>query len=130
MNLSIAADSLPSPEGRKTMAWKYGNPVQIEFGADSFGKLPELIGGRQYALITYGEPFFDELTRRLEKAAGVAALTIRDVAPNPDYQLLSEQTRRFAALLSQPEVIIALGGGSVIDSAKVFAAASGDFEKV
>jgi phosphonate metabolism-associated iron-containing alcohol dehydrogenase len=112
------------------MAWKYGNPVQIEFGADSFGRLPELIGGRRYALITYGEPFFDELTRRLEKAAGVAALTIRDVAPNPDYQLLSEQTRRFAALSSQPEVIIALGGGSVIDSAKVFAAASGDFEKV
>jgi alcohol dehydrogenase len=112
------------------MAWKYGNPVQIEFGVDSFDKLPELIGGRQYAMVTYGEPFFDELAQRLEKAAGVASLTIRDVAPNPDYQLLSEQTKRFAKLRSQPDVIIALGGGSVIDSAKVFAAAYGDFERV
>lgn len=112
------------------MAWKYGNPVQIEFGVGSFDRLSELIGSRQYALVTYGEPFFGELAQRLEQAAGAAALTIRDVAPNPDYQLLSEQTRRFAALPSQPEVIVALGGGSVIDSAKVFAAASGDFEKV
>jgi phosphonate metabolism-associated iron-containing alcohol dehydrogenase len=112
------------------MAWKYGNPVQIEFGVDTFDKLPELIGGRQYALVTYGEPFFGELAQRLEKAAGASALTIRDVAPNPDYQLLSAQTSRFAKLRSQPDVIIALGGGSVIDSAKVFAAASGDFEKV
>jgi phosphonate metabolism-associated iron-containing alcohol dehydrogenase len=130
MNLSIVSVSLPWPEGREPMAWKYGNPVQIEFGVDSFGKLPGLIAGRQYALVTYGEPFFGELAQRLEKAAGVAALTIRDVAPNPDYQLLSEQTRRFVALPSRPDVIIALGGGSVIDSAKVFAAASGDFEKV
>ncbi|WP_180490182.1 iron-containing alcohol dehydrogenase, partial [Escherichia fergusonii] len=41
-----------------------------------------------------------------------------------------EQTKRFAQLQLQPEVIVALGGGSVIDSAKVFAAASGDFGKV
>jgi alcohol dehydrogenase len=33
-------------------------------------------------------------------------------------------------LKAQPEVIIALGGGSVIDSAKVFAAAGGDFARV
>ncbi|MBS0531406.1 MAG: phosphonoacetaldehyde reductase [Proteobacteria bacterium] len=112
------------------MTWKYGNPVQIEFGVDNFDKLPELIAGRSYALVTYGEPFFDELTQRLEKAAGAATLIIRDVAPNPDYRLLSEQTKRFATLRSQPDIIVALGGGSVIDSAKVFAAASGDFEKV
>ena len=109
------------------MVWKYGNPVQIEFGVDSFGRLPELIGSRRYALVTYGEPFFDELANRLEKTAGAPVLIIRDVAPNPDYLLLSKQTRRFAQLQLQPEVIVALGGGSVIDSAKVFAAASGDF---
>lgn len=112
------------------MAWKYGNPVQIEFGVDSFEKLPELIAGRTHALVTYGEPFFDGLAQRLEKATGPAVLTVRDVAPNPDYRLLSDQTKRFAGLRSQPDVIVALGGGSVINSAKVFAAASGDFEKV
>ena len=112
------------------MAWRYGNPVQIEFGVDSFAKLPELIGARQYALVTYGEPFFDELANRLEKAAGAPALVIRDVAPNPDYRRLAVQTGRFAGLPRQPEVIVALGGGSVIDSAKVFAAAGGDFARI
>ena len=52
------------------------------------------------------------------------------MAPNPDYRLLAEQTGRFAKLQHQPDVIVALGGGSVIDSAKVFAAAGGDFGKV
>ncbi len=52
------------------------------------------------------------------------------MAPNPDYRLLAEQTGRFAKLERQPEVIVALGGGSVIDSAKVFAAAGGDFGKI
>lgn len=112
------------------MVWKYGNPVQIEFGVDSFNKLSELIGGRRYALVTYGEPFFDELAGRLTKAAGAPVLVIRDVAPNPDYRLLAKQTGRFAQLERQPDVIVALGGGSVIDSAKVFAAAGGDFGKI
>jgi phosphonate metabolism-associated iron-containing alcohol dehydrogenase len=112
------------------MVWKYANPVQIEFGVDSFAKLPELIGNRSYALVTYGEPFFDELASRLKKTAGAPVLVIQDVAPNPDYRLLTEQTGRFAKLVRQPDVIVALGGGSVIDSAKVFAAAGGDFGKI
>jgi phosphonate metabolism-associated iron-containing alcohol dehydrogenase len=112
------------------MVWKYANPVQIEFGVDSFAKLPELIGNRSYALVTYGEPFFDELASRLKKTAGAPVLVIQDVAPNPDYRLLTEQTGRFAKLARQPDVIVALGGGSVIDSAKVFAAAGGDFGKI
>ena len=112
------------------MAWRYTNPVQIEFGVDSFAKLPELIGKRRYAVVTYGEPFFDGLTRRLSETAGAPFLVVRDVAPNPDYRLLAEQTCRFAALKQQPEVIVAIGGGSVIDSAKVFAAAGGDFGRI
>jgi phosphonate metabolism-associated iron-containing alcohol dehydrogenase len=112
------------------MAWKYNNPVHIEFGVDRFDRLPDLIAGRRYALITYGEPVFDALTAKLERAAGTAALIVRDVAPNPDCRLLSEQASRFAVLGAKPEVLVALGGGSVIDSAKVFAAAAGDFGKV
>jgi phosphonate metabolism-associated iron-containing alcohol dehydrogenase len=112
------------------MVWKYGNPVQIEFGVDSFDKLSGLIGSRRYALVTYGEPFFEELASRLKNTAGAPVLIVSDVAPNPDYRLLAEQTGRFAELERQPELIVALGGGSVIDSAKVFAAAGGDFGKI
>lgn len=130
MNLSMDLDFLPSSKREVAMVWKYANPVQIEFGVGSFDKLSELIGKRRYALVTYGEAFFDGLAERLEKSAGSSVLTIRDVAPNPDYRLLTEQTSRFSQLASEPEVIVALGGGSVIDSAKVFAAANGDFAKV
>lgn len=112
------------------MVWTYSNPVKIEFGVGVFLKLADLIAGRRYALVTYGEPYFDDLADRLAEAAGPSVLTIRDVAPNPDYRLLADQTSRFAGLAEAPEVIVALGGGSVIDSAKVFAAAAGDFEKV
>jgi phosphonate metabolism-associated iron-containing alcohol dehydrogenase len=112
------------------MAWKYTNPVQIEFGVDGFDRLAALIGTRAHALVSYGEPVFQQLERRLAEAAGVPVLAIRDVAPNPDYRLLARQTARFAELQKQPDVIVAVGGGSVIDSAKVFAAAGGDFARV
>jgi alcohol dehydrogenase len=78
------------------MMWKYGNPVQIEFGIDSFAKVAELIGSRRYALVTYGESLFDELVTRLKKIPGTPVLVVSDVAPNPDYRLLAEQTGRFA----------------------------------
>ena len=110
--------------------WSYKNPVRILFGNDQFAALSDLIDGRSYALVTYDEPPFRLLTEQLVAAAGRPLLEISDIAPNPDCRLLAEQSLRFATLASQPEVIVAIGGGSVIDSAKVFASAAGDFGKV
>lgn len=107
--------------------WSYRNPVDVRFGQGSFAVLAELLAGRSYALVTYGEPYFRSLAEELQKSAGIPLLTIDDIAPNPDIARLREQTARFTALAKQPEAIVALGGGSVIDSAKVFAAARGDF---
>jgi alcohol dehydrogenase len=110
--------------------WRYHNPVDISFGAGMFADLPALLRGRRYALVTYGEPTFAELVARCAAAAGQPELIIDDVAPNPDCALLADQTTRFRNLASPPEVIVAIGGGSVIDSAKVFAAAGGNFGHV
>ncbi len=110
--------------------WSYKNPVKILFGNDQYSSLAALIAGRSYALVTYPEASFQTLANQLSTTAGTPSLVVNDIAPNPDCRLLSEQSARFAALASQPEVIVALGGGSVIDSAKVFAAAAGDFGKV
>ena len=107
--------------------WSYCNPVDVRFGRGRFSSLAEAIGGRSYALVTYGEPHFRALASGLEAKAGKPVLVIDDIAPNPDISALKPQTERFAGLVSGPEVIVALGGGSVIDSAKVFAAARGDF---
>ncbi len=110
--------------------WSYGNPVDIRFGANSFDTVASVLNGRRYALVTYPEPAFRGLTMRLAQSAGDAALVIKDVAPNPDFVLLAEQCARFASLDRAVEAIVAIGGGSVIDSAKVFAAASGNFGNV
>lgn len=106
--------------------WSYRNPVDVQFGHGSFSKLGSLLNGRPYVLVTYGEPYFRSLASALEKSAGKPLLVVEDIAPNPDIALLEGQVARFAALDATP-VIVALGGGSVIDSAKVFAAARGDF---
>ncbi|MEM9633318.1 MAG: iron-containing alcohol dehydrogenase PsrA [Pseudomonadota bacterium] len=110
--------------------WTYSNPVQVIFGAGQFDDLANLIGGRRYALITYPDPPFAELASALAASAGAPAFVISDVAPNPDYERLAEQSSRFSGGNRKVDVIVALGGGSVIDSAKVFAAAGGDFSRV
>lgn len=110
--------------------WQYRNPVDVRFGAGAFSLLPKLLAGRPYALVTYDEPIFRELRAKLESAAGSACLVVDDVQPNPDCAQLGDQAARFAQVQRRPEVIVALGGGSVIDSAKVFAAAGGDFSRV
>ena len=110
--------------------WSYWNPVKIEFGTDSFDTLPAQIGNSAYAVVTYPEPHFQDLVARLTADAGKPALVVDDVAPNPDYVLLGDQCKRFSDLDHPIELIVAIGGGSVIDSAKVFSAANGDFETV
>ncbi len=110
--------------------WSYKNPVKILFGNDQIACLGSIINGRKYALVTYPDTFFETLISDIIKEVGEPIIMVRDVAPNPDRKLLSSQSQRFYDLKELPEVIIALGGGSVIDSAKVFSAAAGNFEKV
>jgi len=110
--------------------WSYRNPVEIDFGAGSFARLPALIAGRPYALVTYGEPVFAALADRLAGLAGAPAVTLDRVAPNPDFAQLPGSCRRLGEAENRPRVIVALGGGSVIDTAKALAAAGDDFGRV
>ncbi len=110
--------------------WSYRNPVAISFGAGSFTRLPALIAGRPYALVTYGEPVFAALAERLAGLAGAPAVTLDEVAPNPDFAELPRCCQRLGEAGKMPRVIVALGGGSVIDTAKALAAAGDDFGRV
>ncbi|MEE8188176.1 MAG: iron-containing alcohol dehydrogenase PsrA [Kiloniellales bacterium] len=110
--------------------WAYCNPVDISFGAGSLARVPALLGGRSYGLVTYGEPMFAELAGRLADLAGAPAITVDDIRPNPDFAGLGDSCARFAEAAEPPQVIVALGGGSVIDAAKVLAASNGDFARV
>ncbi len=110
--------------------WSYQNPVEILFGSGSFSSVTKAIRGRPFALITYPDKMFSQLSDKICSEAGKPLITIDDITPNPDIDLLSKQVARFTLLKRKPEVIVALGGGSVIDTAKVFAAADGNIKNI
>jgi phosphonate metabolism-associated iron-containing alcohol dehydrogenase len=111
--------------------WRFRNPVEIAFGAGAFDMLGAAVAGRPYALVTYpaGEPF-DGLARRAAALAGEPVAIVRNVAANPDFESLAESCRALAGARTWPAVIVAIGGGSVLDAAKVLACSGGDFARV
>jgi phosphonate metabolism-associated iron-containing alcohol dehydrogenase len=110
--------------------WSFQNPVKIIFGPNQFYNLDKIIAGRKYALITYPNSPFNVLAQKLKKSAGTPTLVINNVAPNPDYELLRGQTETLKNHLDKTDVLVALGGGSVIDTAKVLSFSRGDFSIV
>lgn len=114
-----------------SQSWKYINPVNVSFGMGEIGSLKEKIRGRKYCLLTYNDhPFFDHLVDQVSLSAGKPSVVVRDVEPNPSFAGLRIACRSFGASENTPEVIVALGGGSVIDTAKVLAASGNDFARV
>lgn len=110
--------------------WAYSNPVRIEFGAGAIARVGGLIGKRRWALVTYDMPVFREAAARIAAEAGASVVTIDNIVTNPDVKDLGRSCALFGAAASKPEVIVALGGGSIIDAAKVIAASQGDFARV
>ncbi len=110
--------------------WKFENPVQICFGQGVFAGLHKIIDKRPYCLVTYDEPYFATLSEALVSRAGKPQCIINNITPNPDFSDLSETCARFASSASQDTVIVALGGGSVIDTVKVLASCPDGFDAV
>jgi len=110
--------------------WAYSNPVRIEFGTGAVGKLGGLIGMRRWVLVTYDMPLFRELAAGIRADAGRPVVTVDNIVANPDVKDLAQSCGIYGQASPKPEVIVALGGGSIIDAAKVIAASQGDFSRV
>ena len=106
--------------------FEYFVPTEIVFGAGSTDKLPELLKkrGLSRVLVVYGgasakkSGLLDRVFRLLDEA-GVQYRALGGVQPNPRAALAREGVQ--LALESGAELILAVGGGSVIDTCKAIA---------
>jgi phosphonate metabolism-associated iron-containing alcohol dehydrogenase len=113
------------------MSWQYHNPVAVHFGSGVLDKLPALVAGRKVALVTFPEAQQVGLLPRLRALLGESLCAVIDqTQSNPDVDGLGELYRAFWAEHSDCEAIVAIGGGSVLDTAKVLmvGTASGRFD--
>ena len=109
------------------MQFEFRNPTRLVFGAGTLSRLGETVRacGRKGLLVTGGGSVkrhgtFDRAVSSLE-AAGVRFAECSGVEPNP--RLSSVQRGAQIARSEGCDVVIALGGGSTMDAAKVMAAA-------
>ena len=89
--------------------WQFLNPVKIDFGCGQFNRVSEIINGRPYALVTYDDPVFQDISTRLQAGAGIPQLIFDHVSPNPSFLDLAAPCERIRE--APPAIIVALGGG-------------------
>lgn len=105
--------------------FKYSIPTTIYFGKDQLGHLAELKASGERVLLVYGggsikrSGLYDSVMKILAEA-GLKVTELSGVEPNPRI----ESVRRGVDLCreNQIDMVLAVGGGSVIDCAKVVAA--------
>jgi len=109
------------------MNFEFQNPTRLVFGAGVLARLGEVTRthGQKALLVTGGGSVkrngtFDRAVASLE-AAGVAVAECAGVEPNP--RITSVKRGAQTARDEGCDVVVALGGGSAMDAAKVMAAA-------
>lgn len=97
---------------------KFYNPVHIEFGEGSLNFLPRYVASRKALLVT-SEGFVTRgVVSELEKNNNFIKV-ISNIQPNPTIQEVDRIRQHL--IYESFDVIVALGGGSVIDVAKAIA---------
>jgi hypothetical protein len=110
------------------MNFEFQNPTRIVFGAGTLSRLGELVSeyGKKALIVTGGGSVkrsgtFDKAVESL-KAAGVDFAECDGIEPNP--RITSVARGADVVRREGCDVIVALGGGSVMDASKVISAAA------
>jgi phosphonate metabolism-associated iron-containing alcohol dehydrogenase len=101
------------------MISNYHNPVAITFGAGALAALPGLVAGRRTVLVTFPEAAGFGLTKRIQELLGANLVAVEpDTVANPDVASLTGLYERFWTQHADAELVLAIGGGSALDTAK------------
>ena len=104
--------------------FQYYSPTRVVFGRNAVKELGKLLRGRKKVLLHYGggsvkkNGVFDAVVEQL-KAAEIDYVELGGVEPNPKIGLIREGVK--ICKEQGVDFILAVGGGSVIDSAKAIA---------
>lgn len=100
--------------------WDFYNPTNIIFGPGSFDRLTEFVQYKRVILVTSKTFRSNGLVDKVEKIFEERLVyVLDDVITNPDLQLLDKQLQLIRS--KKADLIISLGGGSCIDTAKALA---------
>ena len=102
--------------------WSYYNPVEIIFGENKFKEVHSALKNKSYIIITHPEEIFKKYSDELSSSSNPPLSIMTDVQPNPDYKDILELQNKFASINKTVDYILAIGGGSVTDTAKAIAA--------
>ncbi|WP_294734369.1 iron-containing alcohol dehydrogenase PsrA [uncultured Pseudomonas sp.] len=115
------------------MTARFHNPVDTRFGWGCLQELAALTEGQSVALVTFPEARGLGLVDRIQDLLGDRLVyVIEDVQPNPDVAQLRDTYERFWQQAGDCQVVVAVGGGSAIDTAKalIVGTESGDFDEL
>ena len=102
--------------------WTYSNPVNIIFGEKKINQIHKIIDKKKYILIT-SDFIYGEYLTEIVNSINPPCLKYSKIKPNPDYVDLISLMDFFSNInFYDIDFILAVGGGSVMDSAKVIAA--------
>lgn len=99
----------------------YYNPVKLYLGNGSVNKLPEILGDRTCMIVTTSGMLTRGVIDKIKALCGNhIEYIIANVLPNPTINSIITNADECKGV--EPEAIVAIGGGSVIDTAKALAA--------